>query len=493
MKGKRERMRIISVIIVFVVMKDAFSYQFPSLVPKISSKMSFFKMKMVHGAIEKNHPLKKLLQRVHQTFSIHGESDELKNIQIQLTTNGSCGTLQHPDISKLLPISVVSPFGKGNTTVYDENVRKGREISAEQLAESTKASLDKLIHDTILREIKQSNVPTFLGPNITVKFYKMAIYEKGGHFQTHRDTVHSSDHKATLLIEVRADHKGGTLQLNKNGVETEWKLASPEKEEEKLHEFMIDPTKPQKLEHPNEIYRNQPLKWILFYTDIEHSISPVTEGVRMVLQFDVYDHKPTEDGSEDHEEDYDEDYEEYEYYDIFGKSKKLPRSSAACAKEEEFSKVITLLKNQTTSAQALVVPCYFLYISPNILPQQLKSIDKQLFDNFVKAGFPVVLVPVDLKATTDYEGYFSAKGEYFVDIADPPFQVYQQDPSTHEMVSKVVKYVPSGFQFKYIVSGLEAAELYDSSPRIEWVGNEAVPGDNRYKCGAMVVFKPLGE
>jgi hypothetical protein len=68
-------------------------------------------MKMVYGAIEKNHPLKKLLQRVHQTFSIQGESDKLKNIQIQLVTKGGTsdyGTLQHPDISKLLPFSVPS-------------------------------------------------------------------------------------------------------------------------------------------------------------------------------------------------------------------------------------------------------------------------------------------------------------------------------------------------------------------------------------------------
>jgi hypothetical protein len=285
----------------------------------------------------------------------------------------------------------------------------------------------------------------------------VAIYETGGHFQTHRDTVHSPDHKATLLIEVRADHKGSILKLNKNDSEIEWDLASPEEEEEEeeevstVDEFMIDPTKPQQIKKkpdPKEVYSNQPLNWILFYTDIEHSISPVTEGVRMVLQFDVYNHSGESEEEEEVEDDTDDDsnddYEcESEYEDIFEASKSLPQLSAAYGKKEIISKIITILENQTTSEQALVVPYYFLYSSQSLLPRQLKSIDQQLFNNLVKAGFTVAVVSILLTATTDYEtGKFSL-GEVTGDIDNPPFKVYQRDPSTHDIVSKVVKYVPS--------------------------------------------------
>jgi hypothetical protein len=266
----------------------------------------------------------------------------------------------------------------------------------------------------------------------------MAIYETGGHFQTHRDTVHSPDHKATLLIEVRSDHKGGILKLNKNDAEIEWDLASPEEEEEEeeevstVDEFIIDPTKPQQIKKkpdPKEVYSNQPLNWILFYT--EHSISPVTEGVRMVLKFDVYNHsgESEEEVEDDTDDDSNDDYEcENEYEDIFEASKSLPQLSAAYGKKEIFSKIITVLKNQTTSEQALVVPCYFLYSSQSLLPRQLKSIDQQLFNNLVKAGFTVALVSILLTATSDYEtGKFSL-GEVTGDIDNPPLSARSLHP-----------------------------------------------------------------
>jgi hypothetical protein len=37
-----------------------------------------------------------------------------------------------------------------------------------------------------------------------------------------------------------------------------------------------------------EIIRtNSYLKWIMFYTDVEHRVEPVLSGTRMVLQYDV--------------------------------------------------------------------------------------------------------------------------------------------------------------------------------------------------------------
>jgi hypothetical protein len=51
------------------------------------------------------------------------------------------------------------------------------------------------------------------------KFSKLAIYEPGGHFHAHRDTVRSHDHQGTLLIEVRSLRTSGDLVLEHNGKE----------------------------------------------------------------------------------------------------------------------------------------------------------------------------------------------------------------------------------------------------------------------------------
>jgi hypothetical protein len=62
---------------------------------------------------------------------------------------------------------------------------------------------------------------------ILCEFSKMAIYEAGGHFDVHRDTVRSHAHQATMLVEVRSTHSGGDLILEPtNGEPVRWSLSS---------------------------------------------------------------------------------------------------------------------------------------------------------------------------------------------------------------------------------------------------------------------------
>jgi hypothetical protein len=111
-----------------------------------------------------------------------------------------------------------------------------------------------------------------------------------------------------------------------------------------------------------------------------------------------------------------------------------------------FSKIVSVLKRKVTAVSALVIPCYFLYTSQTIVPEQLKNIDDMLFRMLVKEGFPVALVPVQLSTTTDYQGSYSS-GERELLIRDFPFRVYQQNSVTEETTSKILKTVPSGFKF----------------------------------------------
>jgi hypothetical protein len=191
----------------------------------------------IKGEVEENHPLKTLLQKLPQNYSMHRRTNLLHHAKIFLkgeTEEIDCGTLGSPNVLKLLEAATSSPFGKGEHTVFDETVRKGQEILAKRLNiqvpppeinndpwmrnyQPVQKSFIEMLRDMIVENAEGN----FLGPNIDVQFYKLAIYEHGGHFQTHRDTVHSADHKATLLLEVRSDHKGGVLTLQKNDMTTE--------------------------------------------------------------------------------------------------------------------------------------------------------------------------------------------------------------------------------------------------------------------------------
>jgi hypothetical protein len=490
------------------------------------------------GEVEEQHPLKTLLQKLPQNYSMQGRTNLFKDAKIFLkgeTEEIDCGTLGSPKVLKLLEAATNSPFGKGAETVFDENVRKGKEIKAENInippppprkndgyiwgySDKVAGPVKEKSFTELLRDMILENTDgNFLGPNIDIQFYKLAIYEPGGHFQTHRDTVHSADHKATLLLEVRSDHKGGVLTLQKNDMITEWNLAEPlalpsEQEEvlqNSVDEFILDSSsedekgksdKKSKInqkyfradedEYERIQYNRKPrksipqknnkdsLSWMLFYTDIEHSVSPVTEGIRVVMQFDVYERPAGTFEETKAEEEYDDEGE-----CIFATAMPIETDELITAKSSMITPIISILQKESTSKRALVIPLYYLYTSQSILPEKLKNIDKELFQSLLSAGFPLALTSVELVVTINDEG--ASQGRKKILIHDFPLQVYEKDPQAAKKMTKV----PKGFEFTYVVSGLEATKLLEQREFAEHTGNESAEGKNRYLCGAMIVFK----
>jgi hypothetical protein len=89
------------------------------------------------GKVQENHPLKKLLRQLAQGYSLAGEVDLFNDVRILVKNEKGgkdldCGTLGNPNVASLLQASAESSFGKGNETVYDENVRKGKELELKQ-------------------------------------------------------------------------------------------------------------------------------------------------------------------------------------------------------------------------------------------------------------------------------------------------------------------------------------------------------------------------
>ncbi len=172
------------------------------------------------------------------------------------------------DTEKICQLAVPAPFGKGHETVYDEKVRKALEVSANRIEIIDKKNGPDF--DTYFGGLAPQN------KKFVYKLYKMQIYQEGGKFERHKDTIHAPNHYATLVVNVSKIFTGGELVLYKNSYE-----------KNERNELETETEKNENILHTCKF-----TDWnegsILFLTDIDHEVKPVKSGIRIVLQYDVY-------------------------------------------------------------------------------------------------------------------------------------------------------------------------------------------------------------
>eukprot|EP01133_Synstelium_polycarpum_P013628 gene13628-16044_t len=184
------------------------------------------------------------------------------------------GTISEPDVQALIKLATWSHLGR--ETIFYDRFRKGLEIKGGRIKFGG--------YSGFLPPQASLNMLASPGSMIIPELYKIHIYEQGGHFDTHTDTPHSSNHIGKLFMTMGSDYQGG--------------------------EFIVqcgDETKTVKLDI------NGPNQWIMFYNDCRHRVANVTSGVRVVMQFDLYQEVSSDigykwlnvGGSEDQYEDYD--------------------------------------------------------------------------------------------------------------------------------------------------------------------------------------------
>jgi predicted 2-oxoglutarate/Fe(II)-dependent dioxygenase YbiX len=199
-------------------------------------------------------PLNQLVSSIQSPFVESGILKDKKLLNATLRVDGiGCGTLGTFDLAKLKTLTKPSPFGRGNETVYDESVRKAYEIEANRISFDGFGKI-------LVPKIEQINVPRFM--KMELRMYKTIIYDEGGFFDKHIDTIHGSNRFATLLLCLPSQHEGGTL-LVFHGKETK------------------------RIEFDKMSSDNQSLQWACFFTDCVHEVQPVTKGTRVLIQFDV--------------------------------------------------------------------------------------------------------------------------------------------------------------------------------------------------------------
>ncbi|KAK5577023.1 hypothetical protein RB653_001960 [Dictyostelium firmibasis] len=187
-----------------------------------------------------------------------------------------CGTIFKPDLKLIQSLSKPSSFGNGDKTVYDETIRKGYHIEGNRVSVpffQGKAERNNDYGSMFQFDFSHPLVENqffYKKLNYDLELYKIHIYNEGGHFKPHIDTMHSKNHIGTYIIPLGVDtYEGGEFIISEN-----------DKFDETTIEYKIETI-------DNFEQDTIDFKWIAFYNDCIHKVNPVTKGVRIVLQFNI--------------------------------------------------------------------------------------------------------------------------------------------------------------------------------------------------------------
>lgn len=318
------------------------------------------------------------------------------------------GLLPKVDYEALYAEGTPAPYGHGEETKLDPAVRDAREIVASRFRLTCPKGGP-------LRRIW----PRIDLPNLKVarqEPYKIQMYKPGGHFQKHRDTVHGKDHMATRVVFLPSAFEGGDLVVRQDG-----------------REFRINDGQ------------------CMFYTDCEHEVEPVTSGVRVTLQYDVFGQAC--DFSASPMESPVEWQSDMEY--------EVPR--------DEINGLDTCLERVWDEDEPGL--CFVLthsYTQTTLSTEQLRGSDSTLFRALKKLGYSPQVYACILSCEREYDG----------DSSDLVCSVVDEQLKTVGVAANLA-----------ILCGAARGDQIDFQ-RAAYTGNECVNGHTTYFSACLVIERP---
>lgn len=308
------------------------------------------------------------------------------------------GTLRNPNVGKLLMASVPAFFGLGDKTVYDESVRLARCIPGHNL--QWQANLYGDLQNTA----KMLNC----GNDVRLKISKLHIYQAGGHFQAHRDTLQNHDHVGTIVVLLGSEFTGG--------------------------EFVIDGQ-----ECPLEVTQRDKVPFVAFHTDTLHEVRPVTSGVRITLQVDVF---------------------RTEYYESLGDDSNLLDFFTTTERPEtplffngDVDKCRAVVDAIAPHLVPIIIPTYHKYTQYALHSKRLKGLDVMLLSMF-EEKFNVTPVPLNVNSASNYDA----------DSMDYRGALFWKPPYTNELAPQNT--------WMLLMPHMSGVELF-SQEWIAFTGNQA--------------------
>jgi hypothetical protein len=170
---------------------------------------------------------------------------------------GPVGLPISPTVARqLIEQATQAPYGLGEATVVDTNVRRVWQI------EPNRITIGNTQWDSLLTGMIDKVKTEFgIKGQVNAELYKLLIYEEESFFRPHRDTEKVAGMFATLIVCLPARHEGGTLLVEHDRQTKEIDFGGPQSE--------------------------YTVQYAAFYADCRHEIKPVTQGYRVCLVYNL--------------------------------------------------------------------------------------------------------------------------------------------------------------------------------------------------------------
>lgn len=165
-------------------------------------------------------------------------------------------------IEDIIPYCEQAPYGRGEETVLDTEVRSTWQLDAAHITIN-----NPQWEEILTRTIKDITHDLGLGNSKAQHYlYKLLIYKEGDFFDKHRDTEKVDNMFATLVVVLPSEHEGGELIVQHGGHHEQFDFSN------------------------NSRYH---IQYAAFYADCQHEVKPVTKGYRccLVYNLSLIDHK----------------------------------------------------------------------------------------------------------------------------------------------------------------------------------------------------------
>ena len=270
---------------------------------------------------------------------------------------------------RLAAIAEAAPYGRGEETVVDREVRTTWQI------DSAKVRIGGRHWDKTLAGLV-ADIALGLGVSepVAADFYKLLVYDTGSFFVDHRDTEKAPGMFATMVLVLPSTHSGGELVIKHLG-----------------REVVLDP----RPEEPSEI------GFAAFYADCVHEVRPVKTGCRLTLVYNLR---------------------------FVGKRRPLKAPDYRA----EHGRVVELLQNWASAEDEpdkLILPLEHAYTPAELSFSALKGADAGVGSVLVKAAaeadcdLHLALVSIEESGSAEHTGYYSRRRRSRDDEDSEEFEV----------------------------------------------------------------------